>query len=117
MAKIDWTNEVWAVAAGGIDEGMAYWDEQSGRSGAFKTALDWGRVAMVLLGGAGVMLNRFETVAKPILTSGTTLLTKSAISAIRGAIKSPAAAHTSVGRRVHISQTPGAGFENIKPLY
>jgi hypothetical protein len=116
--KINWMNEVVAVGVGGADEGMGYWDEKSGRVGAFKTALDWGRIGMVVLGAVGTMWNFYPKIAEPMLNSATTLLTKSAVSAIRSGMgtASHAATRTRVGRRMVIRQTPGEGFEDVKPL-
>lgn len=80
------------VGAGGVDELMLWQDERGGRVDPFKTWTDWSRVGLCALGYLGQAFNFFPRFAQPLAQSEVTLVTKSAVSAIR--------AQTGAGRRV-----------------
>ena len=81
--RIDVMDAVIGVGAGGVDELMEWQDERGGRVDPFKTWTDWSRVGLCALGYLGQAFNFFPRFAQPLAQSEVTLVTKSAVSAIR----------------------------------
>lgn len=117
--RIDWMNVVVGVGAGGVDEVLAWQDEQQGRTGAFKTWTDWGRLGITLLAYLGQATNMFPRLCYPLAQSEVPLLTKSVIQGVRTGFKTgvgsarQVAPIRNIGAR-RISQTPKPGFENLR---
>jgi len=73
-----------AGAVGVADEGLEYWDRESGRTEHFRNATDLGRIGMVAAGvGMQMFMPRQARLGEVISTASTPLLVKSVSSYVR----------------------------------
>lgn len=113
------------VGAGGVDELLEWLDSrgETPRTEPFKTWTDWGRIGLTLVGYLGQAFNFWPNLTAPLAQSETPLLVKSIGRAIRegafgGAKATSGVTHARVySEGARIRQTPGKGFESIRPLY